>query len=86
MAALAFIVLALLIDIVNFGAWVVFIAMLAIGFVFGIATFGTFTVADVIFARGFSVFTHRYSIPFIFHVNQSLSILTMNAISIKNFQ
>ena len=58
MAALAFIVLALLIDIVNFGAWVVFIAMLAVGFVFGIATFGTFTVANVIFARGFSVFAH----------------------------
>lgn len=66
LAALAFIVLALFIDIVNFGAGVVFIAMLAVGFVFGIATFGTFTVANVIFARGFSVFAHRYPIPFIF--------------------
>ena len=66
LAALAFIVLALLIDVVNFGAWIVFIAMLAIDFVFGIATFGTFTVANVIFARGFSVFAHRYPIPFMF--------------------
>ena len=66
MAALAFIVLALLIDIVNFGAWVVFIAMQEVGFVFAIATFGPLTVADVIFARGFSVFAHRYPIPFMF--------------------
>lgn len=54
------------IDIVILVRWLVFIAMLAVGFVFGIATFGTFTVANVIFARGFSVFAHRYPIPFIF--------------------
>ena len=66
MAALAFIVLAFLIDIVNFGAWVVFIAMLAVSLVFGIAILGTFTVTDVIFARRFSIFTHCYHIPFIF--------------------
>ena len=59
-AALFFVVLFLFVNMANSGSGAILITVLTIGSVFCIAAFGTFAVANIIFARCFSIFTHDY--------------------------
>ena len=63
LTALSFIIKFLLVDMVHFGSWIVFAAVLTIGFVLCLAAFGTFSVADIKFAGCFSVFAHDKILP-----------------------
>ena len=50
---------------VYFCPWIILVTVLAVSFVLGTASFGTFAMTDIVFTRGFSIFTHDCLLPLV---------------------